>query len=285
MRILLTITLPLVRPALINAFILTFLESIVLYGAPAVIGMPARFYVMTTELQMLLQYPPQVGRAAALSIVMLAVVGIVLWLQRKFVSGRTYATIRGKGGRRRRMSLGVWRWPSAIAVAIVLLLTVYLPYWVIIETSFLAQAFRGLSITNLTFGNYSYALGGYSDGLLPIGNSLITSSIAATAAVLVGGLAAYLIERRLVLGRNILSFLAMAPAVIPGMVLAVGLLAAYGSGPIALYGTLWIIAIAYLAKYLPFAYMSCASAIGSVSEDLKVRRACWAPAVSASCAM
>ena len=90
-------TLPLARPALIAGFLMMFLETLILYGAPAFIGVPARIYVITTQLWSLFEYPPRIGLAAALSLPLLLVTAVLLWVQRRMLAQRNFATIRGKG--------------------------------------------------------------------------------------------------------------------------------------------------------------------------------------------
>ncbi|MCB1739808.1 MAG: iron ABC transporter permease [Gammaproteobacteria bacterium] len=268
-RILWTITIPLAWPAIVAGFILMFLESLILYGVPAVIGVPSRVYVITTQLWSLFEYPPQIGLAAALSLPLLLVTLVLLWLQRKMVSRGSYATIKGKGGRRRRIDLGLWKWPALAFAFFIILFTFILPYFMICGTSLLAQSYRGFAFDNLTLHNFHYVLFTYEAGLLSIYNSMVTGLIAAGFGVVIGGVIAYLSERKIVPFGSWLAFLVTAPLVIPGMVFAVGLFAAYSSGPIVLYGTLTIIALAYLTKFMPFAYMSCASSIASIYHELE----------------
>jgi iron(III) transport system permease protein len=269
LRILVTVTLPLARPALVAGFIMTFLEALILYGAPAFIGVPARIYVVTTQLWSLFEYPPQIGLAAALSLPLLLITAGLLWMQRHLLGQRSFATIQGKGGRQQRLDLGVWKWLAASGALLVVLLTFILPNGVLINASFLKQSFRGFAFDNLTLRNYGFVLFGYEAGMLSIRNSLVTSGLAATLAVPLTAVAAYLAERRIVRFGSLLAFLAMVPLVIPGMVFAVGLFAAYSSGPIILYGTLWILVLAYLTKHLPFAFMSCRAALSSVYLELE----------------
>ena len=110
----------------------------------------------------------------------------------------------------------------------------------LLNASFLRQSFRGFSFANLTLRNYAFVLFSYEAGMLSIRNSLVTSGLAASLAVVLSAIAAYLAERKIVRLGGLLAFLAMLPLVIPGMVFAVGLFAAYSTGPIILYGTLWI---------------------------------------------
>ena len=269
LRTLLTITLPLARPAIIAGLILMFMESLILYGVPVVIGVPARIYVITTQLWSLFEYPPKIGLATALALPLLIVTAVLLWLQRRLLAQGQFATIQGKGGRRYRVDLGSWRWPALAGAFVVILFTLILPFSVLIGTSLLGQSFRGFSFDNLTLKNYWYVLFSYEAGTLSIRNSLTTAVIAATAGVFIAVVVAYLAERRIIRFGSLLAFLATMPLVIPGMVFAIGLFAAYSKGPIVLYGTLWILALAYLTMFLPFAYMSCSSAIASVHVELE----------------
>jgi iron(III) transport system permease protein len=268
-RILLTITLPLARPALTAGFILMFMESLILYGVPAVVGVPARVYVVTTQLWALFEYPPRIELATALSLPLLFVTVALLWLQRRMLARRRFATIQGKGGRRFQVDLRRWRWPVFVWACLVILCTLLLPFGVLISASFLDQWYRGFSLDNLSLGNYSFVLFDYYAGALSIRNSLISSGLAATAGVLIATVVAYLVERRLVRFAPVLGFLATMPMVIPGMVVAIGLFATYSGGPLRLFGTLWILALAYLTMFLPLAYMSCSTAISSVHAELE----------------
>lgn len=269
LRILTTITIPLAWPAIVAGFILMFLESLILYGVPAVIGVPARVYVVTTQLWSLFEYPPQIGLASALSLPLLLITLVLLWLQRRMVSRGNYATIRGKGGRRFRVRLGVWKVPALAFTFVVVLFTFILPYWTIIETSLLRDSFRGFALNNLTLENFRYVLFDYEFGLRSIKNSVVTGGLAAFLGVAITAVIAYLSERKIVPLGSWLAFLATAPLVIPGMVFAVGLFAAYSSGPIVLYGTLTIITLAYLTKFMPFAFMSCVSSLSSIYHELE----------------
>lgn len=269
LRVLFTITLPLAWPALIAGFILMFLEAMILYGVPAVIGVPARIYVVTTQLWTLFEYPPRIGLAAALSIPLLLITAVLLWLQRRLLARKSYATFQGKGGRRREVDLGPWKWPAVAFAWLVILVTFILPNLALLGASLLRQSFRGFSLDNLTLHNYGYVLFSYEAGTLSIRNSVVASAVAATVAVAIAAVIAYLTERKIVRFGALLAFLAMLPLVIPAMVFAVGLFAAYTSGPVVLYGTLWIIILAYLTKHLPFPFMSCNAALSSIYLELE----------------
>ncbi|MBI4506217.1 MAG: iron ABC transporter permease, partial [Chloroflexi bacterium] len=269
LRVLATITLPLAWPALIAGFILMFLEAMILYGVPAVIGVPARIYVITTQLWTLFEYPPRIGLAAALSLPLLLITAVLLWLQRRLLARRSYVTFQGKGGRRRPVDLGPWKGPALAFAWLVILVTFILPNVALLGASLLRQSFRGFSLENLTLHNYWYVLFSYEAGTLSIRNSVIASAVAATVAAVIALVIAYLTERKIVRFGAFLAFLAMLPLVIPAMVFAVGLFVAYSTGPLLLYGTLGILILAYLTKHLPFPFMSSNAALSSVHVELE----------------
>ena len=264
-----TIGLPLARPALIAGFIMTFLEALALYGAPAAIGVPARVYVVTTQVWSLFEYPPQVGVAAALSLPLALVTVALLWVQRILIGRRGFSTVRGKGGRWLRTDLGAWRWPAAGVGGLIVLVTFVLPNAVIVFRSFYRETYGAFSVDNFTIAHYKYVLFDYIDGLPSIRHSLVTALAAASVAALLALIAAFLSRRRSVRFASALAFLCMLPLAIPAMVFAVGLVAAYSGGWIVLYGTLTILTLAYLTKNLPYAFMSCDAALASVHTDLE----------------
>jgi iron(III) transport system permease protein len=194
---------------------------------------------------------------------------MLLWVQRAVIGRRTFGTIQGKASRRQRHTLGGWRWPAFAYAAMIVLLTFILPNIVLVAKSLYRQTEGAFSWNNLTLSHYNYVLFDYIDGIPSIKNSLLTSVIAASAAVILALLAAFIAKRKLVSFSGLIGFLATLPLVVPSMVFAVGLVAAYSGGWISLYGTLTILVLAYLTKNLPYAFMTCSSALSTVHIDLE----------------
>ena len=107
-----TITLPLAFPAIVGGFILAFLEALVLFGAPAMLAIPARFHVMTTQIWAFFHYPPQIEVAAAYAMPLLLVAVVLLWVQRRLMGRRGYATVGGRAVAAPPVALGRWRWAA-----------------------------------------------------------------------------------------------------------------------------------------------------------------------------
>lgn len=264
-----TITLPLVMPALFAGLILAFLEAMILFGTPAFLAVPARQHVMTTQIRAFMQSEDfLVGLASAYSLPMLLAAVCLLWMRRKALGRRSYATIGGKGGQRRPQKLGPYRWPLFLLCMIPLTCSIGLPYFALIAASLMKTQGYGLTWSNLTLENYRFVF--ENDAVWPaIQNTLILATMAATAGALIASLIAYITQRRLVRGSQYLSFLATAPLAIPGIVLAVGLFAAYTHKPVILYGTLWILFLAFLTKYLPVAFQTSNAALMSIHPELE----------------
>ena len=268
-RVALTITLPLARPAILGAFIITFLEGLTSYGAPAVIGVPARVYVITTQIWSLFQYPPQIALAAALSLPLLIVTTALLAAQRLLLGRRGFTTIHGKAGLAPRTELGAWRWPAVVLCLMIVFVTFVLPNAMLVFEAFYARNYGALSLRNVTLEHFRYVLVDYIDGAPSIRNSLFTATIAATLAVLLAFTSAVIVAHVKSRVASILNFLCLLPLVIPSMVFAVGLVAAYSRGPFVLYGTLWIMILAFLTLNLPYAFMSSSTALASVHRELE----------------
>jgi iron(III) transport system permease protein len=265
------ITLPLVLPAILGAFILVFLEAIALFGSPALIALPGRFHVVTTMLWQFFEFPPKVGVAAAYAMPLLIITIVLFWLQRRITSRKGYVSLTGKGGERRSIQLGPWKWAVLAYCLLVCTLSFFMPLVVICQAAFAKAWGRGFSLDNLTFNNI-YAIVFQNE--LTRRATLHTFTYAGTASLIAVVLAlsiAYIVNRELV-GKRVghaLSFLTMAPFVVPGIVLAIGFYAAYTRPPLALYGTAWILILAYATRFLPIAYVNSNAAIRSINPELE----------------
>jgi iron(III) transport system permease protein len=263
------ITLPLVLPALLAGFIMAVLEAMILFGIPAVLAIPAGQHVMTTQIRAFMASEEDLtGLAAAYSFPMLLAAVWLVWMRGKMLGQRGYATLGGKGGQRRPQRLGRWRYPVFALCLLPLACAVALPYFAFITTSFIKNLGYGLIWSNLTLENYWFIINNDA-ARSSIVNTLILATTAATTAALIASICAYISQRQLVRGHRFLGFLATAPIGIPGIVLAVGLFAAYTKEPLLLYGTLWIMFLAYVTKYLPLAFQTSNAAIMSIHPELE----------------
>lgn len=268
-KVALTVTLPLAAPALVGGFILAFLHSLSLFGSPAILGLPAGLHTITTQIWALFQYPPRLDLAAAFSVpLLLATIGLIA-LQKKILGRRGYSTVGGKGGQRRVVQLGKLRLPVLLLVLGVLSLSVFLPYWILLKAALSKAWALPLSWENFTLGNFAFAFFQYGDTQRAIFNTFELGIITATAGTFVAALIAYITNRQLLRGARYLTFFALAPLVIPGIVLAVGLFIAYTRPPMVLYGTVWILFVAYLTKEMPIGFSQAETTFKSIHPELE----------------
>ena len=268
-RTTLRVTLPLTLPAIMAAFIVTFLEAIALFGVPALIALPARFQVVTTMLWQFFEFPPKLQVAAAYSMPLLVITVALFWLQRRLIARKGYVSLTGKGGDRRPIRLGRWRWPMLGYCLFVTSLSFFVPMVVVLQAAFAKAWGRGFSLDNLTLRNVRFVLFDQPATRTATWNTFLYAFTASLIALVLALAIAYIVHRRLVPFGSVLSQVAMAPFVIPGIVLAIGFYAAYTHPPLVLYGTAWILVLAFSTRFLPIAYANSDAAIRSINPELE----------------
>ena len=264
-----TITLPLVAPAMLSGFVLAVLQALALFGSPAILALPAGFHTLTTQIWGMFQYPPRVETAAAIAIPMLVATGLLLYMQKRLLGRRGYAAVGGKGGQRRRIALGLWRYPALLGCLAVMACAVFLPYAILAKAAFARAWAQPMTWQNFTLKNWAFTFFEYSSTQDAILNTLKLGLLTACVATALAALLAYVGRRRLILGHQLVGFLAMAPIVIPGVVLAVALFIAYTRPPFVLYGTLWILFIAYVTKEMPVGFAQSDATFRTIPADLE----------------
>jgi iron(III) transport system permease protein len=269
LRTALRITMPLVMPAIFAGGIVAFLDTIALFGTPALIAVPAHFSVMTTQLWNFFEYPVQVEVAAAYCAPLVGITMFLLWFQRAVLSRKGFVAVTGKGGERRLIPLGRWRWVALLYALIIGALSVYLPLATICQAAFSKAWGRGFSLQNLTLANFRYLLFEYPITQQSIVHTLLYSGVAATACVVLGLAVAYLISRKLVPMASLLGGLIMAPFVIPGIVLGMAFYATFAPPPAALNGTAAIVILAFISRFIPIAYSNAAAAMRSINPEME----------------
>ena len=263
------ISIPLALPALAAGALVAFLQAMTLFGSPAILALPAGFHTMTTKIWSLFQYPPKPELAAAASLPLLVVTVVLLRAQALVLGRRGYTVVGGKSGAPRLVRLGWLKWPLLALCFAVLCLPVFLPYGALINAAFSRIPSQPLTFDTLTLHNVHFVFFELSATKLAMKNTFLLGALAATSGTLLALVVAYLTARAAVAGHRALGFLATAPIAIPGIVLGVGLFLAYTRGPIVLYGTLWILLLAYLTIELPAAYQQLSASFRSLSPELE----------------
>jgi iron(III) transport system permease protein len=263
------VTVPLAMPAVLAGALIAFLQAMTLFGSPAILALPAGFHTMTTKIWSLFQYPPNAELAAATSLPLL-VLTILLLRAENFVLGRRgYSVVGGRQGNPRLVALGRWKWVALAVVFIVLLNPVFLPYGALLNAAFSPVASQFVSFGTLTLHNIKFVFFELSATKLAFENTLILCTAAATIGTVMAVVIAYMTARKAIAWHKALGFLATAPVAVPGIVLGVGLFLSYTRPPFVLYGTLWILLIAFVTIALPSAYQQLYSAFRVVNPDLE----------------
>ena len=172
LRTAISITAPLVAPAILSGTLLAFVNALALFGSQAIIGLPGRIFTLPTRIYALFDYPPEYGLASALSLVLVLITVVALYLQRAFLARRSYVTLAGKGSRPQLMQLGPFRWVVLGFVILIFIVSIVAPYATLIAVSFSKS--WGLEFwKGLTLANYKFILFDYNVTQRAILNSLM----------------------------------------------------------------------------------------------------------------
>jgi iron(III) transport system permease protein len=252
--------------------LLIFVLVLESFETPAVLGLQAGIYVFTSRIYYALNhYPIDYGAAGAysLGLLLIAATGVMISgaLSR---NARDFQTISGKAFRLRPIELGVWRPVVAAAVAGYFFVAVVLPVGVLFYASLLPfyQAPSAAAFSAMSFDNYAEVFG-MSVAVDAFQHSLLLGIGAATIVMALTVIAAWVVTRTVASGRRWLDILAFSPLVVPGLVLGVALSYVYLRVPLPIYGTLWILLIAYTTKYLPYGMRYATAAMSHTSFELE----------------
>ncbi|MEI7710512.1 MAG: iron ABC transporter permease [Rhodospirillales bacterium] len=269
LRTALKITLPMVAPGVLSATIFVFAEMLGSFAAAFVLGIPGRFFVVTTAIwEATLSFPPDYGRAAAMGLSLSGAMVLTLAAAKFIMRKGSYATISGKAFRPRPMEIGPVRWLLMAISWGYIIVAVILPLMALTLTSFERFATVIVSQMQFTFANYETALA--MGSLAPaFGNSLLLGIVVATLGVPTIGVLAWIIYRSRMPGRGAMEFLIMVPQAVPRLVFGLGLLWAWINIPIPIYGTLWLLGIAYFTVFMPLGLRTIAGVVLQVDKSLE----------------
>ena len=267
------VNLKLLTPTIFAVLLLLIVRGIETFEVPAVIGLPAEVKVYASEIFLALRmfHPPDYNLAGTYSIFYLVVasIGVGLYL-RATASAEKYATITGKGYRPRTLQLGRWRYLTLPLALGILFAGVILPFLIIALTSVLPIYKRPSwdVVASLSLDYYRTVLRMelFQQALF---NNIVVGVISATAAVVLGTAVTWVGVRTKLRGRKLLDIVAFTPMAFPGIVIGLALLWVYLTLPIPLYGTLWILVIAYVTKYVPIALRACHTALLQLHPELE----------------
>jgi iron(III) transport system permease protein len=272
LRTTMNITARVLLPAILAVWMISFVRAIENFEVPALIGMPAGILVFASEVYLATKnVPTDFGLASTFAVVYLAIttVGVVLYL-RWTAASEQFATITGKGYRPTVFDLGRGRIPLAILNLTLCLIVFILPILIVVWSSFLPfyMAPSKAALASLTVENYKN-LWNFPLVHRALWNSFVLGISSSTITMLLTAVVAWIIVRTSWRGKGALDFLAFSPIAMPGLVLGIAILWLYLVAPLPIYGTLWILLIAYVTKYLPYGMRACSASMLQIKKELE----------------
>ncbi|CAN7620005.1 ABC transporter permease [Rhizobium sp. LjRoot254] len=263
------VTIPMVLPAMLAGTLIAILQALTMFGSPAILALPAGFHVITTKIWSLFQFPPRLGLAAAAALPLLIITIMLLRAQKAILGRKGYTVLGGKSGTPRITKLGRWKWVAVTFVGFILSLTIVFPYLAIIKTAFTGTVGDAITWDTITLSHWNFVLFDFSATRLALWNTFLLGFLTATAVTAIALIVSYLVIRRSIPGAHFLGVLATAPVAVPGIVLGVGLFLSYANPTFQLYGTIWILLIAFMTIELPAGYQQMSSAFSGVHPELE----------------
>jgi len=273
-RVFRTVTWPLLRPALANAFLLGFVESLADFGNPIVLA--GNFDVLSTKIFFAVagaQHDP--GRAAALATVLLGLTMIAFWLQQRWIGRLSYVTVTGKGDGGVPAQLPRPFWFACFGTAGLWIVFTLACYLIILIGGFVKDIGRG--DMTLTLHHFSEGFGFEWNGLLPtftgsawdsFFTTIEVAAIAAPLTTIVGLLAAYVITRHRFTGRRAFEFLTLVSFAIPGTVIGVAYIVAFNVAPLELTGGMLILVLCFVFRNMPVGVRAGVAALAQIDKTL-----------------
>jgi len=266
------ITLPLMRPAMFSVMLIVFIRGIEAFEVPALIGVPAKISLFTTKIFLAIhQFPSDFGLAGAYAVTLLGIstVGVLIYGKITRREER-YATVTGKGYRPRVIDLGAWKYLTCAISFLIFFLAVIMPVFVLLWSSFIP--YYGVPSWELaekmTWANYKYIIN-YPLAATAFKNSFYLSVGSATIVMLLTSVIAWVTVKTKLPGRAFLDTLTFIPIAMPGIVLGVSLIWVYLTLPIPIYGTIWVLLLAYVTKYIPYGIRAAAASMIQINKELE----------------
>lgn len=273
MQVFRRITVPLTRPAIVAAVLVMTVRSLESFEVPALLGLQNGIYVFTSKIYFVLRtYPPDLAAAGALAIglLVIAVIGVAV---SNFAgrASKNFQTVTGKGFRPRPIELGKWRPVMGVVIVAYFLVTVVAPLVVLLYTSFLKfyQAPSLAAFQSMSFDNYAALLDMGRTAGRALRNSLILGLGSATIVMAMMAIAAWIVIRSKIPGRQLVDQVSFVPMVIPGLVLGLALSFVYLRSPIPIYGTIFILLIAYVTRYMPYGMRYSLTSMQQIASELE----------------
>jgi iron(III) transport system permease protein len=266
------VTLRLAWPAALAAFLILFVRAVESFEVPALLGLPVGIEVYTSSIYQAIQkYPSEVGLASAYGVTLLLIASLCIYVQSRVVADASrFSTVTGKGFRPRRMRIGGWRYLTAAVFVAYLMVVVVLPFLVLVWCSL--QKFYSVpslaALQNLTLDAYRAVIS-YPEIASVVGNTAVLALGTAVIVMLMTSVLAWIVVRTRWRGRAFLDTLVSLPLVFPGIVLGLAVMITYLRIDIGIYGTLWIMLVAYVTRFMPYGMRYATTSMLALHKELE----------------
>lgn len=267
------ITIPLIFPAILASLIVNAVRALEILDIPVILGLPARVLVLPSYIYQTIWsgITPDIRGATAMSVILMVITGTLIYYYRYLTrQSYKYATVTGRGYRTVLIDIGKWKYPALAFAFGFFFVSVLLPLFVIVYFSLMPRLkVPELSdISSFTFNNYLYVFN-YPITLRAFINSIIITVVGASLGMLLAFLISYIVIKLRGRLTGALEVVTMLPLAIPSLVMAIGLLWTYIFLPIGLYGTIWLLMIAYISRFVPFGVRSASASILQIHRELE----------------
>ena len=266
------ISLRLMLPALFSVMLLIFIRTFESFEIPALVGLPGDIRVLTTSIYLDAQkLPPRYGSAGAFSVLLMIVVAATLYYYFRLTrEGERYHTVTGKGYRPTLIGLGRWRYVAGSLLVAYSIILLVLPFLIILWASLLPFYMQPSieAISRFTIKNYLTAIH-FPKITDAIKNSVLLGLGSASFVMVLTLFASWLLVRTKIRGRWLLDLLTTLPLLFPGIVMGLAILRFYLFVPIPVYGTLWILLIAFVTRYIPYGIRYTHSGLLQLHKELE----------------
>lgn len=269
-----TVTMPLVAPATIGAGLLAFVLIVENFPVPQILGSKADIATLPSYIYALMRLTPvRANEAAAVSMLLTVLTFALVILQNLYVRRRNYTTVSGKGFRPKLIDLGKMRWPATFAVLLYILVSVILPFIALFLNAAVGQRFIAsisdlLDFRSLDMSRFVNMLS-MPDVQLGLRNSIYIAVGAAVFGTILYFIMTYIVQRTRTPGRRVLEYIAMIPLAVPSLVLGLGFLWSWFLLPVPLYGTIAVLVLAYIVRFMPQGFTGISSTLVQIHPDLE----------------
>jgi iron(III) transport system permease protein len=271
LRTLRRVSLPAAKPALIASSLLVVITGLGTYSIPVIAATTANIDLLSLRLVRMLRniYPPQLAEAQVLGMIMLVVVGVLWFVQKRVARDGLHVTTGGKATGSSRLPLGRWRGTARAVMIVYMALTSVIPLVALLIVALQPFWTPRINPALFTLDNFREMLITNQMTVMAFRNSVLLSAVTATAAMTIAVVAAIQLARRSGLQAQFVDGVIKLPATVPNLVMALGFLVTFTPAPFNLSGTLILLLLAYVIIHMPPGSIAANAAVAQIGKDIR----------------